>query len=279
MEQEVGIMSSKTLGATGARLLTALAEGNRTVFSINDAQELLESSYDAAVKTVRRLAQAGWLIRLTAGRYAIVPLSSGDEATPQVNRYVIARELLADTPYYVSHDSAMDIHNMLTRPVTTVVVTTPRRLVDREILGVPYRFVYAGPSALWGSEPVWVTPYEQVMVSDLERTILDGLARPDLCAGVSEVATGLWMRQDDLNWDRLASYAQRLGTRAVAQRLGYLLELHGLSTPATVEALQEMVGNSYARLDPLLEDNGPYLARWRLRLNLDAETLQSTVRT
>ena len=272
-------MSSKTLGPTGARLLTALAEGNRTVFSINDARELLESSYDAAVKTVRRLARAGWLIRLTAGRYAIVPLSSGDEATPQVNRYVIARELLADTPYYVSHDSAMDIHNMLTRPVTTVVVTTPRRLADREILGVPYRFVYAGPSALWGSEPVWVTPYEQVMVSDLERTILDGLARPDLCAGVSEVATGLWMRQDDLNWDRLASYAQRLGTRAVAQRLGYLLELHGLGTPATVEALQEMVGNSYARLDPLLEDNGPYLARWRLRLNLEPETLQSTVRT
>jgi Nucleotidyl transferase AbiEii toxin, Type IV TA system len=62
-------------------------------------------------------------------------------------------------------------------------------LVDREILGVPYRFVYAAPSALWGSEPFWVTPYERVTASDLERTILDGLARPDLCAGVSEVAT------------------------------------------------------------------------------------------
>jgi predicted transcriptional regulator of viral defense system len=272
-------MSSKTLGATGAHLLTALAESNRMVFTISDAQELLESSYDAALKTVRRLAHAGWLVRLTAGRYAIVPLSSGDEATPQVNRYVIARELLEGTPYYVSHDSAMDIHNMLTRPVTTVVVTTPRRLADREILGVPYRFVYAAPSGLWGSEPVWVTPYERVIVSDLERTILDGLARPDLCAGVSEVATGLWIRQADFDWDRLASYAQKLGTRAVAQRLGYLLDLYDLGTPATAEALQEMVGNSYSRLDPLLADNGPYLARWRLRLNLEPETLQSIVRT
>ncbi|MDX9831741.1 MAG: type IV toxin-antitoxin system AbiEi family antitoxin [Anaerolineae bacterium] len=272
-------MTSKTLGPTGAHLLTALTESNRTVFSISDAQELLESSYDAAVKTVRRLVHAGWLVRLTAGRYAIVPLSSGDEATPQVNRYVIARELLHDTAYYVSHDSAMDIHNMLTRPVTTVIVTTPRRLADREILGVPYRFVYAPSSALWGSEPVWVTPYERVIVSDLERTILDGLARPDLCAGVSEVATGLWMRQDDFDWDRLASYVQKLETRAVAQRLGYLLELYGLGTPTIAEALQEMVGNSYARLDPLLADNGPYLARWRLRLNLEPETLQSIVRT
>jgi predicted transcriptional regulator of viral defense system len=272
-------MMSKTLGTTGARLLTTLAESNRTIFSISDAQRLLESSYDAALKTVRRLVHAGWLVRLTAGRYAIVPLSSGDEATPQLDRYVIARELLDDTPYYISHDSAMDIHSMLTRPVTTVVITTPRRLVDREILGVPYRFIYAASAALWGSEPVWVTPYERVVVSNLERTILDGLARPDLCAGIGQVATGLWMRHNDLNWARLTDYTQRLGTRAVAQRLGYLLELYGLGPPAVIETLQEMVGTSYARLDPLLADRGSYLARWRLRLNLEPETLQSIVRT
>ena len=279
MEQKAVSMTSKTLGATGARLLTALAESDQTVCSVADAQELLGSSYDASLQTLRRLARVGWLVRLTAGRYAIVPLSSGDETTPQVNRYVIARELLGETPYYISHDSAMDIHNMLTRPVTTVLVSTPRRLSRREILGMPYRFVYAPPLALWGNESVWVTSYEQVTVSDLERTILDGLARPDLCAGVSQVATGLWMRHDDLDWDRLADYALRLGTRAVAQRLGYLLELYGLGAPSTIESLQQMVGSSYARLDPLLPDDGPYLARWRLRLNLEPETLQSIVRT
>lgn len=272
-------MASKTLGAAGARLLTALAENNRATFSIADAQEVLGSSYDAALQIVRRLVDAGWLVRLTAGRYAIVPLSSGDQATPQVNRYVIARELLDEALYYISHDSAMDIHSMLTRPVTTVTVTTPRRLVRRKILGVPYRFVYAPPSALWGCEPVWVTPYEQVTVSDLERTILDGLSRPDLCAGVSQVATGLWMRHDDLDWDRLADYALRLGTRAVAQRLGYLLELYDLGTPSTIEVLQGMVGTGYARLDPLLPEGGSYLARWRLQLNLEPESLQSIIGT
>ena len=266
-------MANKTLGATSARLLSVLSQGDRTIFSVADAQRVLGTSYDATKKALRRLTRAGWVVRLAAGRYAIVPLSSGDEATPQANRYVIARELLGETAYYVSHDSAMDIHSMLTRPVTTVIVTTPRRLARREILGVPYRFVYALPSALWGCEPVWVTPYERVTVSDLERTILDGLARPDLCAGVSQVATGLWMRHDDFDWDRLAGYALRLGTRAVAQRLGYLLELYDLGTPATFESLQGMVGTNYARLDPLLPDGGP------LRLNLEPETLQSIVTT
>jgi predicted transcriptional regulator of viral defense system len=272
-------MLSKTLGPSSARLLTTLAEKNQTIFSIADAQHILGGSYNATLETLRRLTRAGWLARLTAGRYAIVPLSSGGEATPQVNRYVVARELLGETPYYISHESAMDIHNMLTRPVTNVIVTTPRRLATREILGVPYRFVYASLEALWGVEPTWVTPYEQVSVSDLERTILDGLARPDLCAGVGQVATGLWLRQEDFDWDRLAAYAQQLGRRAVAQRLGYLLELYELGVPSLIASLQEMVGTSYARLDALLPDDGPYLARWRLRLNLEPHALQAIIGT
>jgi predicted transcriptional regulator of viral defense system len=272
-------MADKTLGSTGARLLSILAQDNRTVFSVAEAQRALGAHYDATKKVLRRLTRAGWLVRLTAGSYAMVPLSSGDEATPEVNRYVISRELMGETPYTISHESAMDVHNMLTRPVTRVIVTTPRRLNNREILGVPYRFVYAPPSALWGSEPVWVTPYEQVNISDLERTVLDGLTRSDLCAGVSEVATGLWMRQADFDWDKMARHARKLGRGAVAQRLGYLLELFGLGTTPLIDSLQEIVSSSYARLDPLLPDDGPYLARWRLRLNLEPETLQAVVRT
>ena len=87
------------------------------------------------------------------------------------------------------------------------------------------------------------------------------------------------MRQDDFDWTKLAHYAQKLGRRAVAQRLGYLLELYGLGTPSLIGSLQAMVSTSYARLDTLLPDDGPYLARWRLRLNLEPETLQATVRT
>ncbi len=272
-------MISKTLGTTSARLLTKLAEENQLIFSITDAQEILRSNYDATLHTLRRLTRAGWLVRVAAGRYAIVPLSSGNEAIPQVNRYVIARELLGKTPYYISHESAMDIHNMQTRPITSVIITTPRRLKGRAILGTPYRFVYAPLTALWGHELNWVTPYEQVNVSTLERTILDGLNRPDLCAGVSQVAIGLWMRQDDFDWDCLSHYAQKLDRSSVAQRLGYLLELFELGTPSLIKALQAMISSHYVRLDPLLPEEGPYLARWQLRLNLEPEMLETIVRT
>ena len=91
--------------------------------------------------------------------------------------------------------------------------------------------------------------------------------------------TGLWMRQADFDWGKMAQHAYKLGRGAVAQRLGYLLELLELGTPSLIDNLQEMVTARYDLLDSLLPDDGRYLARWRLRLNLEPETLQVIVRT
>lgn len=230
--------------------------------------QVSQKSYSATVQSLRRLERAGWLVWLNAGQYAIVTLEAGHKAIPAASRLVIAREFVGDVPYFISHDSALETHNMLTRPVTTVTATTSRRLRSRSVLAIPYRFVAAKPESLWGFGPVWVTPQEQVQVSDLERTILDGLARPDLCAGVSEVATGLWIRRDDLDWKKLVAYAHRLGNQAAAKRLGYLLELCELAPEAILTSLRDLVDSSYALLDPLLPTDGHYLARWRLRVNL-----------
>ncbi len=107
---------------------------------------------------------------------------------------------------------------------------------------------------------------------------LDGLARPELCAGIS-VTTGLWTRKDDLDWEKLIFYSQKLGNRAVAKRLGYLLELYGLGLSHIERRDNEMIGKSYALLDPILPSEGAYLARWRLRINIDTETLKGIVTT
>lgn len=40
-----------------------------------------------------------------------------------------------------------------------------------------------------------------------------------------------------------------------------------------------MIGSSYALLDPVMPAEGNYLARWRLRLNIDGETLKGITST
>ena len=76
---------SKTLGTENSRLFTTLAGQGRLVFSIDDAQQVTGKSYPATQQALLRLTKAGWLVKLGAGKYAIVPPSAGEEAVPEAN--------------------------------------------------------------------------------------------------------------------------------------------------------------------------------------------------
>jgi len=270
---------AKTLGPASAELLLRLSAEGKTIFSIADAQAITNTTYEATAALLSKLERKRWLVRLVPGKYLIVPLEAGLESIPMADRYVIAREVLDPLPYYISHYSAMELHQMTTQPVNPVYVTVPRQRAGRVIAGVEYRFVYANQRSFWGWETIWATDQEQVRVSDLEKTLLDCTVRPELCGGLAELAKGLWLRKNDLDEDRLTAYVQRLGHRAAAKRIGFLLETHDLGRPETIAALQSFINRRYTLLDPTLPDEGPYRARWRLRVNLDPEELKAIVWT
>lgn len=271
--------TTKTLGGDSAELLLRLSAAGKSIFSVADALAVTGKSYKATAALLGELTRRGWLVRLMRGKYLIVPLEAGLESIPMADRYVVARELLSPLPYYISHYSAIELHRMTTQPVNTVYVTVPRQRAGRAVAGVAYRFVYANPRAFWGAEPIWVTAKDQVQVSDLEKTILDCAARPDLCGGLAELAKGLWSRRHDLDENRLTAYVRRLNHKAAAGRLGFLMETYSLGQPETIAALQGLVNDSYALLDPTLPDMGSYRARWRLRVNLDPEELKAIIWT
>jgi len=271
--------TTKTLGPASAELLLRLSGEGKTIFSIADAQAITRKSYQATAALLSQLVRKGWLVRLVPGKYLIVPLEAGLESIPMADRYVIAREVLDPLPYYISHYSAMELHQMTTQPVNTVYVTVPRQRASRVIAGVQYRFVYANRRSFWGWESIWATDQEQVRVSDLEKTLLDGAVRPELCGGLAELAKGLWLRKEDLDQERLVVYVRRLGHKAAARRIGFLLETYGLGRPETIAVLQSFANRRYALLDPTLPDAGPYRARWRLRINLDPEELKAIIWT
>ena len=272
-------MAYKTLGPTSAELVSRLSAEGKTIFTIADAQAITGKDAKATATLLGQLARRRWLMRLTPGQYLIVPLEAGLENIPMADRYVIARHLLGSTPYYISHYSALELHQMTTQPVNTVYVTVPRQRASRPIAGVEYRFIYANERAFWGFEPFWVTDQEQVQVSDLEKTALDCAARPELCGGLGELAKGLWIRKSDLDEDRLVAYARRLNHKAAIKRIGFLLETYGLGRPETIASLHTLINLRYSLLDPTLPAKGSYRARWRLQVNLDPEELKTTVWT
>ncbi len=269
----------KTLGPQAARLLTGLHERGKTLFSHADVEEITSLGAKSARNFVASLVYRGVATRLKPGLFILVPFELGAERDYMGSPYVVARELVGGADYYISHGSAMDVHQMVTQPQLVVYATTPRAIRPRIVLGTEFRFVRCKPEHLFGTTAHWITKTEKVQVSDPERTVLDGLKQSEYCGGFTEVAKGFWMRRDDIDPSRLVDYALRLNVGAVIRRLGFLFETFEVDAPRDLERLQEKITAAYAILDPLLPDEGKFTARWRLRLNVDPDELAAVVRT
>ena len=274
----------KTLGPKGALLVTTLHERNQPIFTLGDAQRIAGVSSKTLRKFTANLVNRGVATRLRPGLFILVPFELGKEKEFLGNPFIVGRELASfhvksKIPYYISHATAMQVHGMTTQPQLVVHVTSTRERPRQTILGTEFRFIYSRQRNMFGATPTLVDQHEKVMVSDLEKTVIDCLGRPDYSGGIAEVAKGMWMRRRDLNPKKLFDYSTRLGIGAVVRRLGYLMEIYEMAPVKQMERLRKKLSQTYALLDPGLPREGKYLAKWRLRLNVSEEELKAIVRT
>lgn len=272
-------VGAKTLGPRAAQLVAMLHERGRRVFTLADVAAITGLKEVSARSFVRKLVDRGVATRLRSGLYILVPFELGRAREYLGNPYVVARELMSGKAYYLSHASAMDIHGMVTQPQLVVYVTSPAPMRSRTILGTEFRFIRCKRPDVFGAVEHWIEKQEKVVVSDVERTVVDGLKQPEHCGGVTEVAKGLSMRQTDVSAKRLVDYALRLAVGAVNRRLGYLMEAYGIGAPEDLARLRESLTSTYSLLDPVLPPEGKFLARWRLRLNVSPEEIHAVART
>ena len=269
-------LPAKTLGPVSARLMTELQKAGKLIFATDDAQKVYGKNRFATGDLLSELVKRRILARIKAGTYLI--LQTGMESTQLCNWPVIAREIAHPHLYFISHYSAMRLHGMTTHPVLDVYLTASLRRLSRQVNGLRYHFIYSKKKHFWGSETVWVTKYEKIVVSDLERTLLDGLDRPDLCGGLTEVIRGIFTKQNDVDHAKLIQYAKRFRTKAAVKRLGFVLEMLKLSDQNIIEQIRALVKSSKGFC--LLDSNGPktgaYLNRWGLRINLHLDEMKAS---
>ena len=268
-------LQAKTLGPRAAQLLTELHELRRSTFTLADVRAITGLSASAARNLVHKAQQRGLLTRLKPGLFNLVPFELGRATAHIGSPYLIARELAGTAPYFLSHGTALELHRMVTQPNFTIYVSCTRRVRPQTVGGYDFRFIHITTEQEFGVVKHWIDKEHVVMVSDIERTVIDGLRHPAFAGGITEVAKGLWMKREALNVERLIDYAQRLGVGAVVRRLGYLLEQYGLADASSVEPLRRLLTATYQRLDPLLPAEGAFVSRWRLQLNVTPEELEA----
>jgi len=271
--------ATKTLGPKASLLVTTLYEKSRTIFRLRDVMDILKMDNRKAANFIRKLVDRGVVARLRPGLYALIPFEIGTSREYAGNPYLIARALVGGKDYYVSHGSAMEIHGMTTQPQFRVYVSVLRRVRNVTVSGIEFVFVRVKKEHYFGATEHWATKQEKVLVSDPEKTIVDGLLRPEYCGGVSEVAKALWIARDALDVNRLTLYALKVGKGSVIRRLGFLLELYDMGSWENREMLKLHLTKTYSLLDPNLPPEGKFYSKWKLRLNVTPEELMAITRT
>lgn len=255
-----------SLGRSEAIFLAKISA--KATFTTSESQEILGyKGGDSTQKFLERLQAKGWIRRIRRGRFAVIPLSSGENRTPQLHEFIVAMELVS--PAAIAYWSALSHHGMTEQLPRTVFIATnhPVRRRPGEVLGVSYNIISLRPEKFFGNVKDWIDEMP-FMVTDREKTIIDGLDMPQYAGGVEEIVKALSNSWDQLNEDKLRKYAAKIGNTAAAKRLGFLMETLGLGN---IEALRKEVSlaHGFSPLDPTLPRHGKYNRRWGLLVNAE----------
>lgn len=260
---------SVRLGPLESELIFTLEKENRLVFSLKDAKRILEVSDSSVANVLYRLKQKNRIEEIEKGKYVLSPARSGIEGYWSESIYLIVDSLLEE--YYVAFWSAMHYWDMTEQIPAALLVATTKRRGTVEYGGQMIKFVTISRSRFFGSIVQGLDGGE-FKISSKEKTILDGLAYPQHCGGFPEVTKALWNSRDDLDWDTLLEFLEKLSISAVTRRLGYLLETLGIGADILSGLPREFIG--YRWLDPSSKKQvKAYSRRWGLKLNLTTEEL------
>ena len=261
----------------GIELVRLLAHEGDRIFAVDRARELapqvgLKDAYLA--EALYHLRRNGWIVSIRRGLYALASAVPGVAAA---HEFEIAMALTQ--PAAISHWSALNFHGLTEQTpqhvfvLTTIETSVPRmrrtepgRSASGYLAGdTVFRFTQVTPERFFGTEQMWAGD-ARVWITDLERTLLDGLSKPRFCGDFSEVLHAFQIGMARLDIDRIAEYAMRLDT-ATVKRLGWVLEYRGCRSAVTDQlAALEMKG--YRKLNPSGPNSGPCNSRWMIRENL-----------
>lgn len=273
-------MTNKYISTQSSQILEYFNRISQDCFDISEARRALPNSSESAVKELLSdMVRRGLLMRLKRGLYCLIPYEQNPENfMPDWHR--LAEPLTKGTDYYIGYYSALQIHNLITQPSLKeqIVVAKQLRPSQIEVKGVTFQFIYHNRRHFFGVKKVWIDNFHKVRCSDLEKTFIDCLFKPDYAGGIVEIARALYVSKDKLKFHKLLEYAKRFKSQAVIKRLGFLLEILEINTDI-IEKLNNSITDSYVVLDTELPRQGKRRSGWSIQQNLETDTIKSAIST
>jgi predicted transcriptional regulator of viral defense system len=263
------------------RLLQAAVESYGPLLTLEMLQAIAEKqglNRSQVRNAVSGLGRGGWIEIVKRGVYLVRSPLFADEVHPFGIAVALAH------PSAISHWSALAHHGFTTQLPRMVQVSTPVKVVTPEMRrgqahrprgravwaagGVEVEFIHVSSERFWGHQSIWVNRWQQVAITDAERTALDVIARSDLFGGMQSALELLEGALPHIRVEQLINYALRYGEGATIKRLGWALERMGIPAQQ-LEPLQVLPVKTYYRLDPQQPPSRQHNARWHIIENLN----------
>ena len=268
---------TRSLSPQESRVVLNMTEHGSKETERGEIIDMLGVSPQAADHVIRSLRRKGWLERASWGRYLLIPPELGPDALGESNVLALASRIAE--PYYFGYGTAAMQHGLTTQHRQVIRLVTPARTRNRTVLDTDVRIVNPVPRKFFGFAPVEVLGYT-VMMSDREKTAIDCIDRPDLAGGEGEAATVLATACRRVDWHKAASYLERISSKTLARRFGWLAERAGASIPEDVRThLQDLAkGTGRAYFGPRIPRPGAigHQENWQLTVNVSSHELSDS---
>ncbi len=231
-------------------------------------------------KVLSGMIDKGMLIKLGRGIYHIVPISA-DAKNYTPDWHLVAKYIMKGKKYYIGYYSAMQIHNLITQPSLKEIIVINHRVTPslKNIQGIEFQFVTHTSQRFFAFEKTWINDHEKVMVSDLEKTIVDAVTRPHLSGGMIEVGKAIYETRDKVSLDKLFKYLDQNGSLAAIKRYLFICDLVDIKWTSYHEGLLPKIRTSFSLLDTSAPDQGSKNSKFGLKINLEIDTIKDSIYT
>lgn len=215
--------------SAGLALLDEFVSEGLTQFTLAEASARLGRSAAATNNLLGRLLRDGLLDRVRRGHYAIRQLGSLGTTVAAENILLSVAAGFRDVRHRVAYRTALDQHDLLAHPSRSIQVALAKPTRSETLSGRRLTVVQEPENAL----EIGATKQEGVLISDLERALLDAAARPGLVGGAAVLAEALGAAASKgVDAARLMSYARALSWGPALRRIGSIadtLRIDGLA--------------------------------------------------
>lgn len=270
----------KNISYRSAELLNALNQEEKQFFTLQQATKILVLSEPNAVrKLLSDMTNRGLILRIKDGLYNIIPYEkNSEEYFP--NWHLAAEAIMQPEDFYIGFYSALDVHGLITQPSLKEQIVTGKQITPKIhiVKKVKFEFITLTEKRFFGYEKKWIDDFNKIHCSDLEKTIVDCLYKPNYANGITEIIKAIYKSREKINSDKMVRHLEKFDAQVVYKRLGFILRHFGILSALTKE-IQSKLSNSYALLDPSFPKGGKHYSEWKIVDNVGIESVLESIGT